>query len=69
MSVLGISQATFAVAIVAALVGMFVVLLAGSLVRARRASRALAATGESSAAAPRPGAGRPAAATTTQPAA
>lgn len=69
MSVLGISQATFAVAIVAALLGIFLVLLAGSFIRARKASRALAATGEASAATPRLGAGRPGAATTTAPAA
>ncbi|CAN5153978.1 hypothetical protein BH20ACT24_BH20ACT24_03820 [soil metagenome] len=47
---LGISHVTFAVATVAVLLGIFLVLLAGSFVRARRASRALAATGESSAA-------------------
>jgi cytochrome b6-f complex iron-sulfur subunit len=64
MSALAISQSTFAVAIVAGLLGLFLLLLVGSFVRARRAGRTLAATGESAAAAPRLAAGRPAVATT-----
>jgi cytochrome b6-f complex iron-sulfur subunit len=37
MSVLGVAQSTFAIAVVALLLGLFVLLLAGSFVRARRA--------------------------------
>jgi cytochrome b6-f complex iron-sulfur subunit len=62
MSVLGvtplaISQSTFAVAFVVALLGVFGLLLVGTLVRARRSSGRLAATGERGAT---PVAGRPA---------
>jgi cytochrome b6-f complex iron-sulfur subunit len=47
---LAISQSAFAVAIVAALLGLFGLLLVGTLVRARRSSRQLAAVGEGGAA-------------------
>jgi cytochrome b6-f complex iron-sulfur subunit len=46
MSILGITQSTFAVLIVAALFGLFLLLLLGSFARSRRAARALAAAGE-----------------------
>jgi cytochrome b6-f complex iron-sulfur subunit len=59
MRMLGISQSTFAVLIVAALFGLFFLLLVGSLVRSRHAARTLAASGEGGAApvTGRPGAG------------
>jgi cytochrome b6-f complex iron-sulfur subunit len=57
---IGISASTFAVAVVVLLVGLFVLLLLGSLVRARRSARALEAAGERA-----PGAGRPAIPTAT----
>jgi cytochrome b6-f complex iron-sulfur subunit len=44
--ILGITQSTFAVLIVAALFGLFLILLMGSFARSRRAARALAAAGE-----------------------
>jgi cytochrome b6-f complex iron-sulfur subunit len=56
VSALAIAGSTFLVAIVAALFGLFVLLLAGSLARARRAARTLAATGEAGAV---PSPGRP----------
>ncbi len=52
MRVLGITQSSFAVLIVAALFGLFVLLLLGSLARSRRAARTLAAAGEGGAARP-----------------
>ncbi|MGH2573299.1 MAG: ubiquinol-cytochrome c reductase iron-sulfur subunit [Actinomycetota bacterium] len=60
---LAISQSFFAVAIVAALLGIFLLLLLGTFVRARRASLRLAAAGERVAApvTGRPGAPAPAA--------
>jgi cytochrome b6-f complex iron-sulfur subunit len=61
VNALAISQSTFAIATVVGLVGIFALLLAGSFIRARRASRSLAAAGESPAAAPRVGTARPAA--------
>jgi len=57
MRVLGITQSSFAVIIVAALFGLFVLLLLGSLARSRRAARTVAAAGEGGAA--RPAAERP----------
>jgi cytochrome b6-f complex iron-sulfur subunit len=54
---LAISQSTFAVAIVVALLGVFGLLLVGTLVRARRSSRRPAAVGQGAAA---PVAARPA---------
>lgn len=64
LSLVAISQSTFAVAIVAALIGVFALLLAGTLFRARRAERVRAATGEGGAA---PVAGRPAVSTAPPP--
>jgi cytochrome b6-f complex iron-sulfur subunit len=63
MKLIGISQSVFAIAIVAALLGVFLLLLVGSFVRARRASRRLAAAGEGGAppVTGRPGAPAPAA--------
>lgn len=51
MSVVGIAQSTFAIAVVALLLGLFVLLLAGTFVRARRAG---AAPGGAPAGAPAP---------------
>jgi cytochrome b6-f complex iron-sulfur subunit len=59
VSVLGITQSTFAVLIVAGLFVLFVLLLLGSFARSRRAARSLAAAGEGGAA---PAAGGPGAA-------
>ena len=56
---LGVAQSTFAVAIVVVLFLLFVLLLAGSFIRARRSSRALAAVGESAGGAPTAGQARP----------
>jgi cytochrome b6-f complex iron-sulfur subunit len=50
MRILGITQSTFAVAIVVALFGLFLLLLLGSFARSRRAARTLAAAGEGGAA-------------------
>jgi cytochrome b6-f complex iron-sulfur subunit len=46
VSVLGITQSTFAVLIVSALFVLFLLLLVGSLARSRRAARTLAAAGD-----------------------
>jgi cytochrome b6-f complex iron-sulfur subunit len=51
VSILGLSQSTFAVIIVAGLFGVFFLLLLGTLARSRRAARTLAAAGEGGAAA------------------
>ena len=56
---LGVAQSTFAVAIVVVLFLLFVLLLAGSFIRARRSSRALAAVGESAGGGPTAGQARP----------
>jgi cytochrome b6-f complex iron-sulfur subunit len=61
---LGIAQSTFAVGIVVVLFALFVMLLAGSFLRARRSDRARAAVSEGST----PGAGRPAVAAAPAPA-
>ena len=55
MTLVAAAQSTFAIAIVAVLLAVFVMLLVGSFIRARRATRTVAAAGERPAAAPRPG--------------
>jgi len=55
---IGVAQSTFAVAVVVVLFVLFVMLLAGSFLRARRSSKALAAVGESAGAGARVGAAR-----------
>ena len=59
MTLLAISSSTVATVLIAALLGVFLLLLGASLMRARRSQRALAAAGEGGAA---PVPGRPAAA-------
>ena len=61
---LAISSSTVATVLIAVLFGVFLLLLAASLMRARRSQRALAAAGEGGAA---PVAGRPAAAPAAKP--
>jgi len=58
-----VSSSTFAIIVVAVLVGIFLVMLVGTLARAGKARRDLAAAGERPAAAPRTGTAAPAAAT------